>query len=157
VGRTNEDGQWRVRIPVGGDHQQKPGILGADASHVWNCTADGVTYGIRVLRLPPALRNDSPERVLAAARAVVAEERGARPRGLRDTLLAARPACEYDVDAPVLKPMHLRVKTALIGTWLYELSVMANESDLNGGAAREFFDSLAFQPKQKPSRDAGKT
>ena len=76
-------------------HQVKPGILGADASHVWNCSAGGITYGIRVLYLPPALRNDSPEHVLDAARSLVAKERGAQPRNLRDTLLAARPAQEY--------------------------------------------------------------
>jgi hypothetical protein len=155
VGGKNQDGEWRVNIPVGAEHKQKPGVLGADASHVWNCTADGITYGIRVLRLPPALRNDRPERVLDATRAVVAEERGAQPRDLRDTLLATRPAQEYDVDAPGLKPMQLRVKTAVIGTWLYELSVTARESDVTGGAAREFFDSFAFQPKPKPSPDAG--
>jgi hypothetical protein len=154
VGGTNEDGQWFVSIPVGAPHQQKPGILGADASHVWNCSTDGITYGIRVLRLPPALRNDSPERVLEAARSVVAKERGAQPRNLRDTLLAARTAQEYDVDASGLKPMQLRVKTIVIGTWLYELSVTASKSDVTGRAAREFFDSFAFQPKAKPSVDA---
>jgi hypothetical protein len=154
VGGTNDDGEWHVNIPVGAKRQEKPGILGADASHVWNCSADGITYGIRVLSLPPALRNDSPERVLEAARSVVAEERGAQPRNLSDTLLAARPAQEYDVYAPGLKPMQLRVKTIVIGTWLYELSVTASKSDVTGGAAREFFDSFAFQPKAKPSLDA---
>jgi hypothetical protein len=146
VGGTNDDGEWHVNIPVGAPHQEKPGILGADASHVFNCSADGITYGVRVLNLPPALRNDSPERVLDAARSVVAKERGAQPRNLRDTLLAARPAQEYDVDLPGPKPMQLRVKTIVIGTWLYELSVMASKSDVTGSAAREFFDSFAFQP-----------
>jgi hypothetical protein len=155
VGAKSQDDQWRVNIPVEAEHKQKPGILGANVSHVWTCTADGITYGIRALRLPPALRNDSPEHVLDAARAVVAEERGAQPRDLRDTLLAARPAQEYDVDAPGLKPMQLRVKTAVIGTWLFELSVTASESDVTGSAAHEFFDSFAFQPKPKPSPDAG--
>ena len=144
VGGTNEDGEWHINIPVEAPHQEKPGILGADASHVWNCSAGGITYGIRVLNLPPALRNDSPEHVLDAARSVVAKERGAQPRNLRDTLLAARPAQEYDVDAPGLKPMQLRVKTIVIGTWLYELSVTASKSDINSAAAREFFDSFAF-------------
>jgi hypothetical protein len=105
VGGTNGEGQWHVNIPVGTPHQEKPGILGADASHVWNCSADGITYGIRVLSLPPALRNDSTERVLDAARSVVAIERGAEPRNPRDTLFAARPAQAYDVEASGLKPM----------------------------------------------------
>jgi hypothetical protein len=154
VGGTNKDGEWRINVPVGAPHQEKPGILGADASHVWNCSAGGITYGIRILNLPPALRNDSPERVLDALRSVVAKERGAQPRNLRDTLLAARPAQEYDVDAPGLKPMQLRVKTIVIGTWLYELSVTASKSDVSGSAAREFFDSFAFQPTAKQSPDA---
>jgi hypothetical protein len=149
VGGSNADCEWRVNIPVGAPHQEKPGILGADASHVWNCSADGITYGIRVVILPPALQNDSPERVLEAARAVVAKERDAQPATLRDTLLAARPAQEYDVEAAGLKPMQLRVKTIVIGTWLFELSVTASKSDVTGGAAREFFDSFAFQPKAK--------
>jgi hypothetical protein len=154
VGGTNGDGEWKVNIPVGAPHQEKPGILGADASHVWSCSADGITYGIRVLSLPPALENDSPKRVLDAARSVVAKERGAQPSNLRDTLLAARPAQEYDVDVSGPKPMQLRVKTIVIGSWLYELSVTASKSDVMGGAAREFFDSFAFQPKAKPSLDA---
>ncbi len=147
VGGTNDDGEWQVNVPVHAPRQDQPGILGADASYVWNCSADGVTYGLRVLSLPPALRDESPERVLDAARAVVAKERGAQPANPRETLLAARPAQEYDVDAPGLKPMRLRVKTIVIGSWLYELSVTAGESGLTGAAAREFFDSFAFQPK----------
>jgi hypothetical protein len=155
VGSTNDDGQWQVNIPVGAEHKEKPGILGADASHVFNCTADGVTYNIRVLQLPPALRKENPERVLESLRAVVAKEHGAPPRGLRDTLLAARRAQEYEVDAPALKPMQLRVKTIIIGAWLYEFSVTARPSDLTGRAANEFFDSFAFQPTPKASADPG--
>jgi hypothetical protein len=147
AGGTNDDGEWAVNIPVGAPHEEKPGILGSDASHVWNCSANGITYGIRVLILPPALQDESSERVLAAARSVVAKERGAQPRNLSDTLLAARPAQEYYVDAPGLKPRQLRVKTIVIGTWLYELSVTASKSDVTGAAAHEFFDSFAFQPK----------
>lgn len=154
VAGTNLDGEWRVNIPVGADHKEKPGILGADATHVWNCSADGITYGIRVLNLPLSLRDDSPKRVLDAARSVVAKERGAPPRNLRDTLLAARPAQEYDIDAPGLKPTQVRVKTIIIGAWLYELSVTASKSDVTGSAAREFFDSFAYQPLPKPSPDA---
>jgi hypothetical protein len=146
---TLEDGEWFINTPVSAPHQEKPGILGADASHVWNCSADGITYGIRALKLPPSLQNESPERVLDAARSAAAKERGAQPRNLRDTLLAARPAQEYYIDAPGLKPRLLRVKTIVIGTWLYELSVTASKSDVTGGAAREFFDSFAFQPKAK--------
>ena len=41
----------------------------------------------------------------------------------------------------------------MIGTWLYELSVTASKSDVTSAAAREFFDSFAFQPKAKPSAD----
>jgi hypothetical protein len=146
---TLEDGEWFINTPVSAPHQEKPGILGADTSHVWNCSADGITYGIRTLSLPPSLQNESPERVLDAARSAVAKELGAQPRNLSDTLLAARPAQEYYVDAPGLKPRQLRVKAIVIGTWLYELSVTASESDVTGGAAREFFDSFAFQPKTK--------
>jgi hypothetical protein len=153
VGGKNDDGEWQINVPVGAPHQEKPGILGADASHVWNCSAGGITYGIRVLYLPPALRNDSPERVLGALRSVIAKERGAQPRNLRDTLLAARPAQEFDFDVPGPKPMQLRVKTIVIGTWLFELSVTASKSDITSAAAREFFDSFAFQPKANPSSD----
>ena len=48
----------------------------------------------------------------------------------------------------------LEVKAIVIGTCLYELSVTASKSDISGAAAREFFDSFAFQPKAKPSADA---
>ena len=91
---------------------------------------------------------------IVSTRSIVAKERGAEPRNLRDTLLAARPAQEYDVDAPGLKPMQLRVKAIVIGTWLYELSVTASKSDITSAAAREFFDSFAFQPNAKPSLNA---
>jgi hypothetical protein len=153
VGGKNDEGEWHINVPVHAPHQEKPGILGANVSHVWNCSAGGITYGIRVLYLPPALRNESPERVLDALRSVVAKERGAQPGNLRDTLLAARPAQEYDLDVPGPKPMQLRVKTIVIGTWLFELSVTASKSDITSAAAREFFDSFAFQPKAKPSSD----
>jgi|GEM_PF-6944480 len=152
---TNDDGEWRVQAPAELRYQKKPGILGADETHAWNCRHDGITYELRILRLPPALRNDRPERVLDAARSDLAKERGAQPRDLRDTLLAARPAQEYDVDAPRLKPMQLRVKTIVFGTWLYELSVTASEKNLTSASAREFFDSFAYQPKPKPSPNAG--
>lgn len=154
VGGTNQDGEWQVNIPVGAPHTKQPGVLGAAASHVWSCNSEGIHYGIRVLRLPPSLREQSAERVLEAARSVVAKERGAQPRNVRDTLLAARPAQEYEIDAPGLKPSRLRVKTAVIETWLYEFSVRADANDLNGSSAREFFDSFAFLPKPKPTADA---
>ena len=154
VGGTNQEGQWRVNIPVEATRQEKPGILGAKASQVCHCSANGITYAIRVVRFPPALRNDRTERVLDAARSVVAKERGAEPRNLRDTMLAARPAQEYDVDLSGPNAMRLRVKTIVIGTRLYELSVTASKNDVTGGAAREFFDSFAFQPKAKSSADS---
>jgi hypothetical protein len=153
VGGTNAEGKWQVNIPVEAPHQKKPGILGANASHVWNCTAEGITYGIRMMRIPPALREDSPGQILEAARSVVARERSAPPRDLRETMLAARRAEEYYVDAPDLKPMQLRVKTIVIGTWLYELSVTASKNDITGRSANEFFDSFAFQAKAKTSAD----
>jgi hypothetical protein len=149
VGGTFDQGEWRVNVPAAAPHREEPGVLGADASHVWNCSADGVTYGIRLLVLPPDLRNEAPDRVLEASRSVVAKERGAQPRNVRDTLLAARHGQEYEVEAPGPKPMQLRVKSIVLGSCLFELSVAASKSDVTSKAANEFFDSFAFQPNAK--------
>jgi hypothetical protein len=145
----DEECEWYVNIPAGAPHQEKPGILGAETSHVWNCSADGITYEIRLVKPPPDPQNKSPERVLDAARSVIAKQRGAEPSNLRDTLLAARPAQEFDVEAPGKNPMRLRIKTIVIGSWLFELSVAASKSDVTGKAANEFFNSFAYQPKAK--------
>ena len=149
IGGKIDDGEWKVNIPVHADRKPEAGILGAKDRQVWNCTADGISYTIRVQPVPPALRNEGPGRVLDAARAVVAEERGVRPRDVRDAKLASRPAQEYHVDVPDLRPKLVRVRTAVIGTWLYEFSVTASEADLAGKAANEFFDSFAFREEIK--------
>ncbi len=151
---TDVDSELFVNFPAGPSHQEKPGIPGAGKTHVWNCTADGIAYLVRAQILPPALRNDKPELILETARAVVAKERGAQPRNLRETLLAARPAQEYDIDLPGPKPMRVRVKTVVIGRRLYELSVTAGKEDVTGRAANEFFDSCAVQVKADPALDA---
>ncbi len=147
VRSTNRDGEWHINFPVHAEHQEKPGILGADKTHVWQCSAGGISYGLRVVNLPPARQNESPEQIMNAARSLVAKERGAEPGHVRDTLLAARPAKECDVEAPGLGPKQLRVKTVVIGNWLFELSVTANKGELTGANAREFFDSFAYQPR----------
>ncbi len=41
-------------------HQEKPGILGADASHVWNCSAGGIIFGIRVMTFRPLSETTVP-------------------------------------------------------------------------------------------------
>jgi hypothetical protein len=154
VRATNEEDEWYVNVPAHMPSQEKPGILGADKSFVCHCDAGGISYELRAVELPDAKRNDSPERILEAARAVVAKERGAQPRNVRDTLLAARPAQEYDIDLPGPKPMRLRVKAIVLGNRLYELSVAGSKGDVEGKNAREFFDSFAYQPKAKPTLEA---
>jgi hypothetical protein len=155
IGGKNNDGHWRVNIPVEPERKQEVGILGSEVRNVWTCTADGVSYRIRVQPVPPALQNERPERVLDAARAEVAGERGGQARDVHDSKLANRPAEEYHVDAPELRPRLLRIRTALIGTRLYELSVTASAADVAGKAATEFFDSFTFREQSSPSRDAG--
>jgi hypothetical protein len=154
VAAQGDQGEWRVNIPVGAPHVEKPGLLGAEATHVWECSAGGVAYRIRVLELPPSLQKEGPERVLEAGRALVARELGAPPRNLRDTLLAARPTLEYDVDPPGTKPLRVRVKSIVLGNWFVELSVTASARDVNGREAREFFDSFAYQPRPQRSPEA---
>jgi hypothetical protein len=145
VGGKNDDGHWRVNVPVAATRKQEAGILGAKSRNVWTCTADGVSYAIRVQGVPPTIRKEGPARVLDAARAAVAEERGGQTRDVRDTKLANRPAHEYRLDAPGLNPKLIRVRTAVIGTRLYELSVTAVEADVVGKAADEFFESFTFR------------
>jgi hypothetical protein len=87
---------------------------------------------------------------------VIAKERGGQPRDLRDAKLANRPAQEYHIDAPDLRPKSIRVRTAVIGTRLYELSVTGSETDVASKAANEFFDSFTFREQSSPSREAGR-
>ncbi len=154
IGSKNNDGQWRVNVPDEAVGKQEAGILGAKVRNAWSCTAGGILYMIRVQPVPPALRNQGPERVLDAARAVIVKERGGQPRDLRDAKLANRPAQEYHIDAPDLRPKFIRVRTAVIGTRLYELSVTASETDVASKAANEFFDSFTFREQSSPSREA---
>jgi hypothetical protein len=111
---------------------------------------------IRIQPVPPALRNQGPDHVLDEARAVIARERGGQPRDVRDARLANRPAQEYYIDAPDLRPKLIRVRTAVIGTRLYELSVTGSEADVAGKAANEFFDSFTFREQSSPTRVAGR-
>ena len=156
IGSKNNDGHWRVNIPVEAVGKQEAGILGAKVRNAWSCTTDGISYVIRVQPVPPALRDQRPDRVLDAARAVIAEERGGQPRDLRDTKLANRPAQEYHIDAPDLRPKIIRVRTAVIGTRLYELSVTGCETDVAGKSAEEFFDSFTFREQSGQSPEAGR-
>ena len=87
---------------------------------------------------------------------MIAEERGGQPRDLRDTKLANRPAQEYRIDAPDLRPKLIRVRTAVIGTRLYELSVTGCETDVAGKSAEEFFDSFTFREQSGQSPEAGR-
>jgi hypothetical protein len=155
VGGKNKDSHWTVNVPVAAERKEEAGILGAKVRNVWTCTADGVSYRFRLQPVPPALRNEGSERVLDAARAVIAQECGGQPRDVCDARLANRPAQEYHVDAPDLRPKLMRVRTAVIGTWLFELSVTASETDVGGKSANEFFDSFTFREQSSPSRDAG--
>ena len=59
---TRKDGEWYLNLPASAQREKKPGILGADATHVWHCSAGGIFYELRVIELPPAHRNQSPER-----------------------------------------------------------------------------------------------
>jgi hypothetical protein len=144
---TNDAGEWYINAPASLQHQKKPGTLGVDQSYTWNCSAGGITYELRMQDIPDSRSNELPERVLDADRSDLAKQRGAEARNLRNTLLAVRPAQEYDVDLP--GPKSMRVKTIIIGAGIYELSVTGSRSDITGRAAREFFDSFAFQTKAK--------
>ncbi len=152
---TFDDCEWFLNLPAHAPHQERPGILGAETIDYFTCGADGIAYEVRAVQLPKARQKDGPERILEAARSIVAKARGAQPRNVRETLLAARPAEEYDLEPPSLKPKQLRVKAVVIGRWLFELSVTASKADVNGRAADEFFDSFAFQPSTTPSADRG--
>jgi hypothetical protein len=152
----NSDGQWKGNFPVQPEHTQEAGLFGVKVRNVFTCTADGVSYRIRVQAVPPALRSEGPERVLDAARAAVAEEHKGQPRAVREARLAYRPAQEYQIDAPDLRPKLIRVRTAVIGTRLYELSVTDSEADLDSKDANEFLDSFIFQEQASPARDAGR-
>ncbi len=145
VGGKNNDGHWTVNIPTAAVRKQEPGILGARLRNAWTCSADGVSYRIRVQLVPPAQRDRGPERVLDAARAVHAEEYRAHPRDVHEARLANRPAQEYAIDAPDLRPKLIRVRTAVIGTRLYELSVTASATDVTDKSANEFFQSFTFR------------
>ena len=155
VGSTYDEGEWRASTPAHVNHQEKPGVLGGEPINSWSCGVDGINYQIRLLGAPPEVRKEGPERSLEWARAVVAKERGIQPGDVRDTLLAARPAKEYDLELPGPRPTHLRVKTIVLGKWIYELSVTARKSDTTGRSATEFFDSFAFQPPAKPVLEEG--
>ena len=52
--------------------------------------------------------------------------------------------------------MQIRVKTAVLGSLLCELSVTASKSEVTSKEANEFFDSFAYQPITKRSADTGK-
>jgi hypothetical protein len=155
VGGKNNESHWTVNVPVAAERSQEAGILGAKVRNVWTCTADGVSYRLRLQRVPPALCSAGPERVLDAARTAAAEDCGGQSRDVHDARLAKRPAQECHIDAPDLRPKRMRVRTAVIGTWLFELSVTASASDIAGNAANEFFDSFTFRELPSPSREAG--
>jgi hypothetical protein len=83
---------------------------------------------------------------------VIAKESGGQLRDLRDAKLANRPAQEYHIDAPDQRPKFIRVRTAVLGTRLYELSVTGSETDVASKAADEFFNSFTFREQSSPSR-----
>jgi hypothetical protein len=146
---TNDDCEWYVNAPAHLQKRTKPGILGADESGFWNCTANGVLFEVRAQAVPAARRNEPSERLLEGARSELTKQRGAEPRNLRETLLGARPAQEYDIELVDPTPMRVRVKMIIIGNWLFELSVTGNQREVTGLVANEFFDSFAYQPKAK--------
>jgi hypothetical protein len=141
----NNEGQWSVDVPVKTERKQEAGILGARARNVWTCTAVGITYTLRIQPVPPALRAGKPAAVLDAARAAVAGERGGKARDEHAATLAEHPAQEYLIDAPALRPKVVRVRSAVIGNRLYELSVTATEADVSGTSATSFLDSFKFE------------
>lgn len=155
IGGRNNDGHWRVNIPVEAVGKRGPGILGARVRNVWTCTADGIMYMLRIQPVPPALRNEGPERVLDAARAETGREHRGEPHDLRDVKLANRPAQEYRIDAPDLHSRIIRVRTAVIGRRLYELSVTGSETGVASKAADEFLNSFTFREQSGPSATAG--
>ncbi len=88
VGGTNQEGQWRVNIPVEATRQQRPGILGADASQVCHCTANGITYAIRVV--PPPARPPKRQPRARPGCGSLRRRQGARCRASQPARHAAR-------------------------------------------------------------------
>ncbi len=118
---------------------------GQGARSVWTCTAEGITYTVRVQPVPPAARAGKPKAFLDSARTVVANERGGKARDAHPATLAEHPAQEYLIDAPALRPKIVRVRASVIGNRIYELSVTATEADVSGTSATSFLDSFKFQ------------
>jgi hypothetical protein len=59
----------------------------------------------------------------------------------------------FHIDAPDLRPKRARVRTAVIGKWIYEFSVTAGEADLDSKDANESFDSFIVRETTIPARD----
>jgi hypothetical protein len=141
----NNEGEWSVDFPVNPERKQETGMLGARARNVWTCTAEGITYTVRVQPVPPAARGGKPGAFLDAARAAVASEHGGKARDEQAAKLGEHPAQEYRIDAPALRPKIVRVRSGIIGNRIYELSVIATEADVAGTSATGFLDSFKFE------------
>ena len=143
-GRNNE-GAWSVNVPAKPERRQEAGIMGAKSRNVFTCAAAGITYTVRVQPVPPPAMAAGLKAVLDAARAASAQEHGGQVRDERPAMLAEAPGQEYLVDAPALRPALRRVRSAVVGNRLYELSVSGSEADISGAAADRFLDSFTFQ------------
>jgi len=141
----NDEGRWSARFPVVIQRRQEGGILGVASRNVFTCTAEGITYTIRVQLVPPEAKSGEAKLALDAARDAIAREHGGRVLDEHRAALGEYPAEEYRIDAPPLRPAVLRVRSGVIGNRLYELSVRASATDVSGAAATGFLDSFKFQ------------
>jgi hypothetical protein len=145
-GGRNSDGSWTVSVPARPERKQEAGILGAKQRNVFACTADGVTYTVRVQPVPPAAaKAEEVKTVLNAARDAIAKGYGGKVVDEHPVTLGESPGQEYKIDAPALRPAVVRVRLAIIGTRLYEVSALATETDVTTTAAAKFLDSFKFQ------------
>src|SRR5262249_3862025 len=100
---------------------------------------------IRVQPVPPALRAGKPTAAFDAARAAVAGERKGNARDAHLASLDNHIGQEYLIDVPAPQPTVVRVRSVVIGSGLYELSVTGSAADVAGETADAFLDSFTFQ------------
>ncbi|WP_422929354.1 hypothetical protein [Singulisphaera sp. PoT] len=143
-----DEGEWHIQAPEHVDIRQKPGLLGGE-NQTWGCDAAGMTYEFRVIEIPDSLRDKGPEAVLDAARDEVAKQFGGEPRDQGETMLAARPARQFSIDATRPISTHMRFKSIVLGRRVYLLSVAGSQKRINGHDANEFFDAFSYQPIAK--------
>jgi hypothetical protein len=139
----NDEGEWAVNVPTKPERKQESGILGAKWRNVFASTADGITYTVRVQPVPADAKAKGAEAVLDAARDAIAKERGGRVLDEHPVVLAGVPGREYLVEAQ--PPSAVRIRAAVIGEKLYELSVSASKEEVSGAMAGFFLDSFRFK------------